>query len=85
MFKISFYEDTIGLTDELEKTQTKIAAVIIQRMFQKEPLKGVEFCHLVALKHFVKYHIDISSYRLFKIKTKVLLLALRCKLGPFFG
>lgn len=45
MFKVSFYEDTIGLTDELEKTQTKIEAVIIQWMFQKESLKGVEICH----------------------------------------
>lgn len=70
MFKVSFYEDTIGLTDKLEKTQTKIEAVIIQWMFQKESLKGVDICHLVALKHFVKYPIDISSYRLIQNRNK---------------
>lgn len=64
MFKVSFYEDTIVPTDELEKTQTKIAAVIKQWMFQKESLNGAVICHLVVLNHFVKYPIDFSPYKL---------------------
>lgn len=70
MFKVSFYEDTIVPTDELDKTQTKIAAVIKQWMFQKESLNGVVICHLVVLNHFVKYPIDFSSYRLTQNRNK---------------
>lgn len=65
-----FYEDTIVPTDELEKTQTKIAAVIKQWMFQKESLYGVVICLLVVLTHFVKYPIDFSSYKLTQNRNK---------------
>lgn len=65
-----FYEGTIVPTDELEKTQTKIAAVIKQWMFQKESLNGVVICHLVVLNHFVKYPIDFSSYKLTQNRNK---------------
>lgn len=70
MFKVSFYEDTIVPTDELEKTQTKIVAVIKQWMFQEESLKKVVICHLVVLNHIVKYAFDFSSYRLTQNRNK---------------